>query len=66
MRGHVIPIECPRPALAVLIAAMERLSRRKRLEIASLGRRAPAARHPRLRRLAREANAEAKRLTEAA
>jgi hypothetical protein len=51
-----------RPALATLIAAMGKLSRPKRLEIALLDRRAKAARHPRLRRLAREARAEAKRL----
>jgi hypothetical protein len=42
-----------RPALATLIGAME---------IARLDRRAKAAKHPRLRRLAREATAEARRL----
>jgi hypothetical protein len=52
----------PRPALATLIAAMEKLSRPKRNEIARLGRKAKAAKHPRLRRLASEAKAEAKRL----
>jgi hypothetical protein len=52
----------PRPALATLIAAMEKLSRRQRCEIARMGRRAKAAKHPRLRRLASEAKAEAKRL----
>jgi hypothetical protein len=58
------PIPCSeRPALAVLIAAMTKLSRRQRCEIAVLDRKAPAARQPRLRRLAREARAEAKRLT---
>jgi hypothetical protein len=41
---------------------MERLSRPKRNEIARMGRRAKAAKHPRLRRLASEAKAEAKRL----
>jgi hypothetical protein len=51
-----------RPALALLIKAMERLSRRQRAEVAREGRRAKAARHPRLRRLASEARAEAKRL----
>ena len=51
-----------RPALGNLITAMGRLSRRQRNEIARLGRRAKVAKHPRLRRLAREAKAEAKRL----
>jgi hypothetical protein len=51
-----------RPALATLIGAMERLPRYQRLEIASKGRRAMAARVPRIRRLAREAAAEARRL----
>jgi hypothetical protein len=51
-----------RPALASLVAFMEKLSRPKRLEIVRLDRRAKAARAPRLRRLASEAKAEAKRL----
>jgi hypothetical protein len=51
-----------RPALGNLIAAMGKLSRRQRNEIARLGRRAKAAKAPRIRRLTREANAEAKRL----
>jgi hypothetical protein len=51
-----------RPALASLIAALEKLSHPKRNEIARIGRRAKAAKAPRLRRLCREANAEAKRL----
>jgi hypothetical protein len=51
-----------RPALATLIGAMERLPRYQRLEIALLDRRAKAARAPRLRRLAREAAAESRRL----
>jgi hypothetical protein len=41
---------------------MERLARAKRREIAMLGRKAPAAKQPRLRKLARAAKAEAKRL----
>jgi hypothetical protein len=41
---------------------MEMLSRIKRLEIAKFGRRARAAKTPRIRKLAREAKAEAKRL----
>ena len=35
-----------------------------RVEIARMGRRAKAAKHPRLRRLAREAKAEARRLSQ--
>jgi hypothetical protein len=62
MRGQSVPAGCPRPAWFVLVAAMEKLSRPKRNEIARLGRKAKAAKHPRLRRLAREAKAEAKRL----
>jgi hypothetical protein len=62
MRGQHIAAACPRPALATLIGAMERLSRRQRIEIAERGRRAKAAKAPRIRRLCREAVAEAKRL----
>lgn len=51
-----------RPALRNLIRSMEMLSRIKRLEIAKFGRRARAAKTPRIRKLAREAKAEAKRL----
>lgn len=51
-----------RPALANLIAAMEKLSRPQRNEIARLGRRAKAAKVPRIRRLTREVTAEARRL----
>lgn len=51
-----------RPALGNLIRSMEMLSRIKRLEIAKFGRRARAAKTPRIRKLAREAKAEAKRL----
>jgi hypothetical protein len=52
----------PRPAWAILVAAMERLSRRQRLEVANIGRRAKAAKVPRIRRLTRDAAAEARRL----
>jgi hypothetical protein len=62
MRAQPIPADCPRPALATLILAMERLPRRQRLEIASFGRRAKAAKQPRIRRLTREVTAEARRL----
>jgi hypothetical protein len=55
-----------RPALATLIGAMAKLPRYQRLEICLLDRRAKAARAPRLRRLAREARAEAKRLAQEA
>jgi hypothetical protein len=51
-----------RPALATLIGAMERLSRQQRVEVAHLGRKARAAKVPRLRRLTWRAVAEARRL----
>jgi hypothetical protein len=50
-----------RPALASLIGAMAKMSRPKRLEVARMGRRAKAAKASRIRRLCREANAEARR-----
>lgn len=61
MRGQAIPAGCPRPALFILIAVMGGLSRRQREEICRLGRKAKAARTARIRRLTREANAEARR-----
>jgi hypothetical protein len=51
-----------RPALANLIAGMTKLSQRQRNEVARLGRKARAAKLPRIRRLTREAAAEARRL----
>jgi hypothetical protein len=51
-----------RPAIASLIAAMAKLSSGQRNEIARMGRRAKAAKAPRIRRLTREAAAEARRL----
>jgi hypothetical protein len=51
-----------RPALGKLVTAMGKLSRRQRCEIAQLGRRARAAKASRIRRLAREAEAEARLL----
>jgi hypothetical protein len=64
---HLLPRDAPsRPALATLIGAMERLPRRQRLEIACMGRRAKAAKAPRIRRLTREAAAEARRLAKEA
>ena len=60
---NLMPGDAPsRPALASLIAAMEKLSRRQRREIARLGRKAPAAKVPGIRHLAWKAAAEAKRL----
>jgi hypothetical protein len=59
---QIIPAGCQRPDLAVLIAAMEKLSRRQRHEIARMGRRAKAAKAPRIRRLTRAVTAEARRL----
>jgi hypothetical protein len=61
MRGQQMTA-CPRPAIAALIVAMERLSRRKRIEIALLGRKAPAAKDSRIRRLTFAAAAEARKL----
>jgi hypothetical protein len=63
---HLLLRNAPRPALATLINAMAKLSPRQRIEIAVLGRRARAAKMPRLRRLTREVTAEARRLREAA
>jgi hypothetical protein len=51
-----------RPALANLICAMAKLSRRQRNEIARMGRKAKAAKAPRIRRLTREVTAEVRRL----
>lgn len=65
MRCHLVPAGCDRPALANLIAAMAKLPRRQRLEIASNGRRAKAAKAPRIRRLTREVTAEVRRLAAA-
>jgi hypothetical protein len=55
-----------RPALATLIAAMEKLSRPKRVEVARFGRRARAAKLPRIRRLTWQAVAEARRMAQEA
>jgi hypothetical protein len=62
MRCQPIPAGCPRPALATLIAAMGKLSRRQRNEIARIGRKARAAKMPRIRRLTRDVTAEVRRL----
>jgi hypothetical protein len=51
-----------RPALATLIGAMEKLSRLQRVEVAHLGRKARAAKVPRIRRLTWHAVVEARRL----
>jgi hypothetical protein len=64
MRSQAIPAGCPRPALFILIRSLEALSRPKRLQIVRLDRKAKSV-TPRLRRLAREARAEAKRLATA-
>lgn len=66
MRGQQhIPAACPRPALFILIAALANLPRRQRLEIADRGRKARAAKHPRIRRLTRDVTAEVRRLAAA-
>jgi hypothetical protein len=55
-----------RPALAALIASMARLSRPMRVEVARFGRRARAAKLPRIRRLTWQAVAEARRMAQEA
>jgi hypothetical protein len=62
---HLLLRDAPRrPAIANLIAAMAKLAPRQRNEICRMGRKARAAKAPRLRRLAREAAAEARSLAE--
>ncbi len=51
-----------RPALTALVGAMVKLSRPQRVEITRIGRKARAAKLPRIRRLTWQAVAEAKRL----
>jgi hypothetical protein len=52
-----------RPALARLVAAMERrLSQRQRIDIARHGRKAKAAKQPWVRGLTRDVTAEIRRL----
>jgi hypothetical protein len=51
-----------RPALTSLIREMERLSWRQRDEVARIGRKARAAKVPRIRRLTWRAVAESRRL----
>jgi hypothetical protein len=51
-----------RPALTALIGAMEKLPRCQRNEVARVGRKARAAKEPRIRRLTWEAVAESRRL----
>jgi hypothetical protein len=55
-----------RPAWSALVTAMEKLPRRSRVEIARLGRKARAAKVPRLRRLTWRAVVEARRLAQVA
>jgi hypothetical protein len=66
MRGQPVPAGCPRPALFVLISYMEKLSHRQRDEITRMGRKAKAAKVPRIRRLTRAVTAEARRLAQQA
>jgi hypothetical protein len=51
-----------RPALKNLVCAMEKLPRGQRNEVARFGRKARAAKVPRIRRLTWRAVAEARRL----
>jgi hypothetical protein len=53
-----------RPALSSLIAAMANLSRVRRVEVACIGRKARAAKVPRIRRLTWRAVVEARRLAQ--
>jgi hypothetical protein len=62
MIAHLHLEVAARPAWGALVTAMERLPRRQRVEIARLGRRARAAKVPRIRRLTWKDVAEAKRL----
>jgi hypothetical protein len=55
-----------RPALKNLVCAMEKLPRRQRVEITHMGRKARAAKVPRIRRLTWKAVAEARRLAKEA
>jgi hypothetical protein len=66
MRGQSVPAGCPRPALYVLISCMEKLPQRQRVDIARMGRKAKAAKTPRIRRLTRAVTAEARRLAQQA
>jgi hypothetical protein len=61
-QNHVERNAPSRPALATLIGAMARLSQVQRNEVAHLGRKARAAKVPRIRRLTWRAVAEARRL----
>jgi hypothetical protein len=55
-----------RPAWGALVIAMQRLSRKQRVEVACFGRKARAAKKPRIRRLTWQAVAEARRLSQVA
>jgi hypothetical protein len=62
MIAHLHLQVAARPAWGALVIAMERLPRRQRVEIARMGRKARAAKVPRIRRLTWAAMAEAKRI----
>jgi hypothetical protein len=55
-----------RPAWWALVIAMQRLSRKQRVEVACFGRKARAAKEPRIRRLTWQAVVEARRLAQVA
>jgi len=55
-----------RPAWSALVTAIEKLPRRSRVEIARMGRKARAAKVPRIRRLTWRAVVEARLLSQGA
>ena len=61
-KNHIDRDAPSRPALGALVAAMTKLSRAQRREIARFGRKARAAKVPGLRRLTWRVVAEARRL----
>jgi hypothetical protein len=64
MIAHLHLEVAARPAWGALVTAMEKLPHRSRVEIARMGRKARAAKVPRIRRLTWAALAEAKRLAD--
>jgi hypothetical protein len=65
-QNHIDRDAPDRPALTALVGAMEKLPRYQRNEVARIGRKARAAKLPRIRRLTWQAVAEARRLAQEA
>jgi hypothetical protein len=63
MTASLYVVATDRPALAKLVLAMTRLSRRQRIEIIDRGRKAKVAKTARIRRLTRAVTAEVRRLS---